>query len=302
MEKDETSFQNISEIAITKDDEIEGEETFQIELTPSPGIEIVIKNNPVTVTIEDAVEKTCEFMYGNENASKIYVFAPLNDTSGEYLGWEESDIEEYKIEVSPTSGVVTFIDDYGSFASQFAVYRSSEIVEISATGLDTKTDVSCPKGIVGNIYIVNDYTADPGNLGGYAYKNSLKVVITRGASKKVVAHETGHSYIGLDDEYENSETYQKFLASRGICTESINCRTTEAECKQDFGVRSCYLGCKYAPHSGPNAEFYRETFNSIMNWHETGVFAPYQMEALEYKIRTGRIMLGKVLSSPNCPR
>ncbi len=302
-EKDDTSSRYI-EIVIIKDTKTEGDEAFQIELTSAPGVEIVIKNNPMKVTIQDDTEKTCEFMYGNKNASKIYVFAPLNDTSGEHFGvWKETDMENYKREVSPTSGIVTFIDDYGSFASQFAVYRSSEIVEISARGLATKTDASCPSVVVGNIYILNGGTTDvDSNLGGYAYMNSTKIVISRGASKKVVAHETGHSYIGLDDEYESSKTYQLWLRGGAICKESINCRTTQMECRQDFGTSSCYLGCKYAPHSGPGAEFYRETFNSIMNQHESGIFAPYQMKALEYRIDEGKIMGGKVLSSPNCGR
>jgi hypothetical protein len=266
---------------------------FDLNFFPSASAQDV--GCDVCVGSESETEKTCQFLYGNENAENIFVFAPAEDISGKYGSpWIDVDIQMFLNEIDEFSEYVYFVEKFNAFSDKFGVYRTTNVMTIDAqTNVGFSTDVSCPIA-VGYIYVMN---TDLREDFAFAYKSSPKIVISRYGNDYagIIAHEVGHAFIGLDDEYEDVDAYNEYLKSDQLYTESINCRTTEEECKTDFEVPQCFPGCKYAPHSELDSEFFRETWSSIMTWALTGSFSPYQMTALEFRLRYGYTMPGAVL-------
>ena len=104
-------------------------------------------------------------------------------------------------------------------------------------------------------------TLSGGNFRSYAYRSGYIQMSNELLSQSLtLAHEMGHSFGGLDDEY-----YSDILGERNPGT-GINCVETRAEALKKFRTDK-YQGCGGDCGEDYNcADFYRPSYNSIMKY------------------------------------
>ncbi|MFH1290176.1 MAG: M64 family metallopeptidase [Nanoarchaeota archaeon] len=118
------------------------------------------------------------------------------------------------------------------------------------------------------IIVLIDSEEDCGTASHYA-----KVCSGSGIGELILAHELGHSFGGLADEYVYAEYFSDYNVPESYTLKSANCDTVGCEKWKDF-TKDCYEGCT-------SPSLYRSSPNSIMRYLSFGKFNPVSEQHIE---------------------
>jgi len=230
------------------------------------------------VTEQDVVPSSCgSLIYKGEDKLDLVFLNYGYETVSEF----RSDVGRY------FDGIFLDLEPYASYTDAYNVYVVDEEVDVcSISYLPTqyiKCDVtqlhkvaaSCP----------HDYVfllADINRLAGGEFIRSSSIgnllkVNTADSSMLVVAHEFGHGFGKLTDEYVDSATYSRRV---DVVENSPNC--AEVPCDKWSGIAGtgCYPGCSLSSYNSP-------TENSIMGYYTRAggdVYGPVNEKVLRDKL------------------
>lgn len=241
-------------------------------------LELVSKGNRTQILTNEKEDKTppkCSVLYNGEGEEKIdVVFLGLRYEENEKLS---EDATRY------INNVFGKVEPFKSNKEKFNFFQVNKPVKnckitsyIKCNNQEIKKLASsCP-----NDYII--ILAERSNLvdmanpvRSSAVSNLVK--INTADNPLVVAHEFGHVFGGLADEYVDQSYYSQFDLN---AEELPNCAEYPCEKWDEMSNTNCYKGCSVN-------SFYRPTKNSIMRYYYKDggeTFGPVNIKALKEKI------------------
>lgn len=222
-------------------------------------------------------EPGCEPLIGSPSTDKInFIVLPSGYTDMEDF---KQDVNDIVLGRDSIYGIEPFKSDFSKFAFSFSQPSQDLKCEVGCRGVPNM--ICCDDLAVSNeasqchydgIIVLENSEVNCGTSSFYS-----RVCAKSENANLILAHELGHSFGGLADEYIYSENFASYNIPESYVLTFPNC--DEAGCpKWADKTSSCYAGC-----TSPN--LYRSSENSIMRAYLFGQFNLVSADHLEQTIQ-----------------
>lgn len=242
-------------------------------------LELMSKGNRTQILTDEEEDKTppkCSILYNGEGEDNIdIVFLGLGYGENEKLG---EDATRY------IKNVFRGVEPFKSNKEKFNFFQVNKPVKSCKITSYIKCNnhkikklaSSCPNDYIIILAERSDLIDMANPVRSSAVSNLAK--INTADNPLVVAHEFGHVFGGLGDEYVDQSYYSQFDLNS---EELPNCAEYPCEEWDEMSNTNCYKGCSVN-------NFYRPTKNSIMRYYYKDggeTFGPVNIKALEEEIK-----------------